>query len=100
MAGPLGQEIEWDAETTRLDENQRIAWNSKDSSTIKTSGQVTFKDLGGQQTEVTVTLRYDVPGSKLGDVVAQLFSNPQARVEEDLRNFKAFAEDMTERTSL
>ncbi len=99
MSGPLGKDIEWDAETTRLEQNRRVAWNSKDNSAIKTSGQVTFKDLGGQETEVTVTLRYDVPGGKAGDVVAQLFSNPEARVEEDLRNFKAFAEDMQERTS-
>ena len=32
MKGPLGADIEWDAETTRLDENERVAWNSKDNS--------------------------------------------------------------------
>ncbi len=99
MPGPMGKDIEWDAEITRMDENRRIAWNSKDNSPIKTSGQVTFKDLGKQETEVTVTMRYDPPGGKVGETVAHLFSNPEARVEEDLRNFKAFAEAMYEHTT-
>lgn len=47
MAGPLGQKVEWDAETTRLEENKRIAWNSKDNSDLTTSGQVTFNQLPG-----------------------------------------------------
>jgi uncharacterized membrane protein len=99
MPGPLGKDIEWEAEVTRMDENRRIAWSSKDNSPLKTSGQVTFKDLGNQETEVTATLRYEVPGGKVGDALAHLFSNPEARVEEDLRNFKAFAETMYERTT-
>ena len=35
MKGPLGTDIEWDAETTRMDENERIAWNSKDNSAVR-----------------------------------------------------------------
>jgi len=92
MSGPLGVNVEWDAETTRMEENARIAWNSRDSSTITTSGQVTFTDLEGKQTEVTVTLQYDPPAGIAGDVVAKLFSNPEKRLEEDLQNFKHYAE--------
>jgi uncharacterized membrane protein len=97
MAGPLGKDIEWDAETTRLEEDNRIAWSSKDQSPIKTSGQVTFKDLGNSETEVTVMLHYATPAGKLGEFVARLFSDPEARMDEDLRNFKRFAEGMPER---
>ncbi len=97
MDGPMGKSIEWDAETTRLDENKRIAWNSKANSPIKTSGQVTFKDLGNKETEVTVMLRYDPPAGPIGEFVAKLFSDPGARMEEDLRNFKRFAEGRLER---
>src|SRR5690349_8364432 len=56
MQGPLGTEIAWDAETTRLEENQRIAWNSKDNSTVKTSGQVVFSPIGQNETHISVTL--------------------------------------------
>lgn len=55
MEGPLNTKIEWDAETTRLDENKRIAWSSI-TGDIKTSGQVTFNELPDNQVEVTVML--------------------------------------------
>src|SRR5439155_6839025 len=42
--GPMGQDVEWEAETTRFEPNKRIAWRSTDDSPVTTSGQVTFKD--------------------------------------------------------
>ncbi len=93
VAGPLGADVQWQAEMTRGERGKRIAWNSKDhEGTITTSGQVTFVDMPSGQTEVTVLLQYDAPGGKLGEVAAQLFSNPEKRLETDLRNFKKFAE--------
>lgn len=93
MEGPAGTKFEWDAETTRLEENQRIAWNSKRDSAITTSGQVTFKSLSHNETEIALTMRYDPPAGKLGEAVAKLFAHPESRVEEDLRHFKEFAEE-------
>jgi uncharacterized membrane protein len=90
--GPFGKAVEWDAETTRLDRNKRIAWNSKESSEIKTSGQVLFNELGKGQTEVTVTLQWVVPASKGGETLMGLFADPAGRLEEDLRSFKQFVE--------
>src|SRR3990170_5393197 len=92
VAGPFGKEVEWDAETTRLDRNKRIAWNSKETSDIKTSGQVTFNDLGQGQTEVTVTLQWVVPASKGGEKLMGLFADPPRRLEEDLLSFKHYVE--------
>lgn len=92
VAGPFGKEVEWDAETTRLEPNKRIAWNSKETSDIKTSGQVTFNDLGDGQTEVTVTLQWVVPASKGGEKLAGLFADPPKRLEEDLLAFKHYVE--------
>ena len=97
MKGPLGADIEWDAETTRLDENERVAWNSKDNSAVKTSGQVTFRALGVNETEVTVTLQYDPPAGAAGQAVASLFANPEKRVREDLERFKEYVETTSER---
>lgn len=90
--GPLGKSVEWDAETTRLERNKRIAWNSKESSDIKTSGQVTFNDLGKGQTEITVTLQWVVPASKGGETLMGLFANPEKQLEEDLLSFKHYVE--------
>src|SRR5512145_1794467 len=88
MKGLLGAKIEWDAVTTRMDKYQRIAWSSKDNSPLKTSGQVTFKELPHDETEVTVMLHYEPPAGIAGDVAAALFGNPVGRLDEDLRNFK------------
>lgn len=97
MQGPMGKEIEWDAETTRIDENARIAWNSRDGGDIKTSGQVTFKELPQGETEVTITLQYVPPAGWAGELVATLFGDPEGKLEEDLRNFKAYTEGMYNR---
>lgn len=85
--GPLNTSVEWDAETTMLEPNKRIAWNSRDNGDITTSGQVTFNDLGNNQTEVHVVLKYDPPAGVVGDIVAKIFSNPQRELEEDLERF-------------
>ena len=97
MAGPLGVDIEWDAETTRLDENERVAWNSIKGSDIKTRGEVTFRELGPNETEVTVTLQYDPPAGAAGEAVAELFANPEKRVRDDLEHFKEHVESTSQR---
>lgn len=99
MEGPLGKDIEWDAETTRLEPNKRIGWNSRDNGDITTSGQVVFTPLGQNETQVAVTLQYVPPAGKLGEVVAKIFSDPEEQLEEDLRNFKAFIEGNRSRTA-
>jgi len=99
MEGPLGKEIEWDAETTRMDDHKRIAWNSRAGGDITTSGQVTFKELPQGQTEIAVTLQYVPPGGALGEMVAKIFKDPEDQLDEDLRNFKAYVEGMQARTA-
>lgn len=91
MDGPLHSRLEWDAATTRLEENKRIAWSSTEGD-IKTSGQVTFNALPDNQVEVTVMLRYLPPAGIAGDLFATLFSDPEGKLAEDLRNFKRYIE--------
>jgi uncharacterized membrane protein len=98
MEGPMGTTIEWDAQTTQFDENQRIGWSSTGGD-IKTSGQVIFAPLPQGQTEVTVTLQYIPSDSLAGGVATALFANPEQQLEEDLRNFKRYAEGMSDRLS-
>jgi uncharacterized membrane protein len=99
MDGPLGTKFEWEAETTLNEPNKRIAWNSKDNSSIKTSGQVAFNSLTPGETQVTVTLTYDPPGGPAGDAAAKWLVKLEERVAEDLKNFKAYAEGMPERST-
>jgi len=96
MTGPLGTKIEWDAETTRLEENKRIAWSSTQGD-IKTSGQVTFNALPNNDVEITVMLKYVPPAGLAGGIVAELFSDPENKLIEDLRNFKRFIEGHKQR---
>jgi uncharacterized membrane protein len=99
MDGPVGTTIEWDAELTRVDPNKRIGWSTKDrEGDITTSGQVTFNPLPHNETEVTVLMQYVPSGGKAGEFIANLFSNPEKRLEEDLQNFKNYIEGMHERT--
>ncbi len=92
MEGPLNTTIEWDADTTRMDENKRIAWNSREGGDITTSGQVTFNALPDGDVEVTVMLKYVPPAGAAGQAFAKLFADPEARLMEDLKNFKRFVE--------
>lgn len=95
MAGPLNTTLEWDAQTTRMEENKRIAWNSTEGD-IKTSGQVTFNSLPDNQVEVTVMLKYVPPAGLAGEVVAELFGKPEEKLMTDLRNFKRYIEQRAE----
>lgn len=94
VSGPLGIKVDWTAETTRYEPNRRLAWNTKDhDGTITTSGEVVFSELPDDQTHINLTMNYTVPGGKVGEAVANLFSDPTKRLEEDLRNFKTYIEN-------
>ncbi|MGD2050253.1 MAG: SRPBCC family protein [Chloroflexota bacterium] len=96
MKGPLDTTFEWEAKTTRMEENSRIAWKSVEGN-MKTSGQVTFKELPQDQTQVTVTLQYVPPGGVVGEAAAALFGQPEKQLTEDLKNFKSYVEKMEDR---
>ena len=91
MKGPLGKDLEWEAETTDIQRNKRIAWNSI-SGDITTSGQVTFNQLDNDEVQVTVQMQYTPPAGEAGKIAAHLLDNPGKRVEEDLKQFKKYAE--------
>ena len=92
VAGPLGYPVEFDAEMTMDEPNKRIAWNSRGDGTVTTSGQVTFTELGTGQTQIHVILNWTPPAGKVGEVVANVTSNPQSQLEEDLGRFKEMIE--------
>jgi uncharacterized membrane protein len=96
VKGTLGKDFQWIAEITRFDEDRRIAWRTLEGD-IKTSGQVTFKDLPDDETELTVMMQYVPPAGKIGAAVSKVLENPRNKIAEGLRDFKAYAEDMPDR---
>jgi uncharacterized membrane protein len=86
--GPLGMDAEWDAEMTLDEPGETIGWRSiEGNQALSTAGRVNFDDEG-TATCVRVMIQYDAPAGAAGNVVTQIFSNPERQVEEDLQRFK------------
>jgi uncharacterized membrane protein len=96
VQGPLGKDFEWIAEITRFEEDRRIAWRTVEGD-IKTSGQVTLKELPHNETELTVMMQYVPPAGKIGDVVSKAVANPREKITKSLRDFKKYAENRSEK---
>src|SRR4028118_1996713 len=76
IKGPLGAKMEFDAQTTREEENSALAWNSLEGN-VQTLGEVGFQELGPERTRVEVTMNYaDPPGGKIREVGSQTDGNP------------------------
>ena len=88
--GPMGLDVEWDAETTKFEAGKRIAWTSSIGSEVRTSGQVTFNALPGGLTEVTVTFQHSTENLK--GKAGYLLANLDGALADALRRFKAHVE--------
>ena len=93
--GPMGKEIEWDAETTLLDPDTRVAWKAAGDH-FKVSGQVIFTMLDTELTQITVTMLV-APQGIVRVLATQIFTNVEERVESDMNNFKRYVETTTPR---
>ena len=91
VTGPLGKSVEWDAEITEDIPNQRIAWRSIGDSQVDNAGAVRFDDRGGT-TNIEVSLEYHPPGGKTGELVAELFKDPDKQVQRAVENFRLVVE--------
>jgi uncharacterized membrane protein len=92
VKGPLGKSVEFDAKTTEMDPNRGIGWNTVDGE-VMTSGEVRFEETVPGRTRVNVTMNYsDPPGGAIGETVANILSNPERNLEEDLQNFAGIVE--------
>lgn len=87
--GPLGKTAEWDAEVTLDEPGEAIGWRSIDGNqSLSTAGRVNFSDAGANATRVQAIIQYDAPAGAAGNLVTQMFANPDSQVEEDLARFK------------
>ena len=78
----------WEAKILEQMPDRKIAWAATEGAT--NAGAVTFEDVGGDQTSVTLVLEYEPEGlvEKVGDKL-KIVEN---QAESDLDRFKAFIE--------
>ncbi|MDQ3926953.1 MAG: SRPBCC family protein [Actinomycetota bacterium] len=87
VKGPLGKTVEFDARTTEASLERGIAWESVEGE-VDTSGQVRFEEVATGRTRIDVTMNYaDPPGGRIGELAAEVVSNPEREMREDLENF-------------
>ena len=92
VKGPLGKSVEFDARTTEMDPSRGIGWNTTEGE-VMTSGEARFEEVAPGRTRVVVTMNYaDPPGGKVGEVAANIISNPERNLQEDLQNFVRIVE--------
>jgi uncharacterized membrane protein len=92
VKGPLGKSVGFDAKTTEMNPNRGIGWNTVDGE-VMTSGEVRFEEAGPGRTRVDVTMNYaDPPGGAVGETIANILSNPEQNLKEDLQNFARIVE--------
>ena len=92
VQGPLGKTVQFDAKTTEMDPGRGIGWNTVDGD-VSTSGEARFEEVAPGRTRVEVTMNYsDPPGGAIGEAVANVLSNPERNLKEDLHNFAKIVE--------
>jgi uncharacterized membrane protein len=92
VKGPLGKSVQFDARTTEMNPERGIGWNTEDGE-VMTSGEAKFEEVAPDRTRIEVTMNYaDPPGGKVGEVAANILSNPEKNMKEDLENFARIVE--------
>lgn len=88
--GPLGANIEWEAEVVEDRPGECLAWRSLPGADVPNRGRVVFRPApGGRGTEIGVELSYDPPAGAIGRAFAKLFgSEPSQQISADLRRLK------------
>jgi uncharacterized membrane protein len=92
--GPMGVEVEWDAEVYNEEPGRLIAWRSLPGGDVNTAGAVHFEEHGaGKGTEVRVSLKYNPPMGRVGANLAWLLgSGVEQEIDGDLRRFRQMME--------
>lgn len=94
IKGPAEERVRLVTRITEDRQGELIAWESVEGSDAKASGRVAFRDAPGNRgTQVDLTIAYDPPAGRLGEMVASLFGRePALQTKRDLRRFKQLME--------
>jgi uncharacterized membrane protein len=92
--GPMGVELEWDAEIYNEDPGRMIAWRSLPGGDVDTAGSVHFVEHGaGRGAEVRISLKYNPPLGKVGANLAWLLGGGvEQEIDNDFRRFRQMME--------
>ena len=90
--GPLGQKLEWDAVIDGNEPDRLISWHSIGDPNVGIQGAVLFEEARPSITRIISTIQFEPPAGPVGELVANIFSNPSRMVQEDLQNFKTLVE--------
>lgn len=92
VAGPGGISVEWEAVTTKREENRLLAWRTVPGAIVEHVGMIHFERVNGG-TRLDIKMSYNPPAGALGHVVAKLFgADPKTKLDEDLLRMKTFLE--------
>jgi uncharacterized membrane protein len=91
LKGPMGVNVEYDAEITEDEPNRSIGWRSRDGN-LGNSGNVTFAELDGETLVHVVVQWFDPPGGPIGEALSRILQNPAEMLDEDLGRFKRMIE--------
>ena len=92
--GQFGRTLQWETETLNERGNEMFAWKSVPGGDVEMAGSIRVQPLNqGRGTLMTITLKYNPPGGKLGDFIASLAGRgTEQQLAEDLRNVKRLLE--------
>lgn len=94
--GPAGTTLEWDAEVTRFEQNELVAWNSVQGATVRHAGTMRFDDTADGGTRVHIRMSYNPPAGATGHAIAVLLrADPKHRMDDDLARIKTTIETGT-----
>lgn len=94
IEAPGGSEVSFVSRITEDRPGELIAWSSEEGADIRNSGRVAFRDApGGRGTQVDLTIAYDPPGGRIGELAAKIMQRePNIQARRDLKRFKQFME--------
>jgi uncharacterized membrane protein len=94
VKGPGGFSLNWNAETTRQEENRLFSWRSEPGAAVAHAGTVYFTPNNNGGTQVQVQMSYNPPAGAIGHTVAALLGeDPKQKMDEDLMRFKTLLEE-------
>ena len=91
---PGGLRLQWQSEIVDDQPNEFISWRTREGSEANHCGSVRFETApGGRGTLLKVEMYYGLPGGRMGQQAAKLFSAaPETVIKEDLRRLKQLIE--------
>ena len=94
IKAPAGEAVSFTTQIIEDRPGEAIAWESVEGSALRNSGRVAFRDAPGERgTHVDLTIAYDPPGGRIGELLAFLFQRaPALQARRDLRRFKQLME--------